>query len=134
MIIFFQNILFWKKCLAYIDCFGLFTKIKKVFGTSFWSTFSAYYCHENLPFYQMTKFKCQTYFLKISNNVFLNSCLDNWWHQNFIYIFSIIFSKHFSLYDINQYLPRWQQMKFSNISKPVAISFPVDLFFIHIVM
>ena len=62
MIIFFQNILFWKNCLAYIDCFGLFTKIKKVFGTSFWSTFSAYYCHENVPFYQMTKFKCQTYF------------------------------------------------------------------------
>ena len=46
--IFFQNILFSKELLACNGCFGLFTKIEKGPGTSFWWTFSAWFCHKNV--------------------------------------------------------------------------------------
>ena len=49
LIILFQNIIFVKEFLACSECFGLFTKIKKGCGTSFWYIFSAWFFHENVP-------------------------------------------------------------------------------------
>ena len=46
MIILFQNILFLKEFLACNGCFGLFSKIKKGSGTSFWCTFCAWFFHK----------------------------------------------------------------------------------------
>ena len=86
MIILFQNILLLKEFLACNGCFGLFTKIKKGSGTSFWCTFSAWFFHKNVPYlilYQWTKFQCHALFLSqdIKQNVLLNFYLDNWWHH-----------------------------------------------------
>ena len=77
-IILFQNILFLREFLACNGCFGLFTKIKKGSGTSFWCTFSVWFFHKNVPYlklYQWTKFQCQTFFPSqdIKPNVLLSS-------------------------------------------------------------
>ena len=64
MIIPFQNILFLQEFLACNGCFGLFTKIKKGSGTSFWCIFSAWFFHKNVPYlilYQWPKFQCHTF-------------------------------------------------------------------------
>ena len=45
MIILFQNILLLKYFLACNGCFGLFTKINRRSGTSFWCTFFAWFFH-----------------------------------------------------------------------------------------
>ena len=50
MIILFQNILFLKEFLARNHFFGLFTKVKKGSGSSLWSTFSAWFSNENVPY------------------------------------------------------------------------------------
>ena len=81
MIILFQNILFLKEFLACNGCFGLFSKIKKGSGASFWCTFSAWFFHKNVPYlilYQWTKFQCHNLLLSqdIKQNVLLNSYLD----------------------------------------------------------
>ena len=92
MIILFQNILFLKEFLACNGCFGLFTKIKKGSGTSFWCTFSAWFFHKNVPYlilYQWTKFQCHTLFLSqdIKQNMLLTSYLDKWWHHKLLRFF-----------------------------------------------
>ena len=52
--ILFQSILFLKEFLEYNGYFGLFTKIKKEPGTSFWCTFSAWLSHNMfLTFYSI---------------------------------------------------------------------------------
>ena len=86
MIILFQNVLFLKEWLFYLifdGCFGLFTKIKKGFGASFWSTFSVWFLHKifYVILYQLTKFQCHTFFpsQNIKQNMLLSSYLDNWW-------------------------------------------------------
>ena len=61
----FQNILFLKEFLACNVYFGLFSKIKKEWGTSFWNTFSAWSFHKNVPYlilYHWTNFQCHTLF------------------------------------------------------------------------
>ena len=50
MIILCQNTLFLKELLACNDCFGLYTKIRKGSGTTFWSIFSAWFFHQNVPY------------------------------------------------------------------------------------
>ena len=87
MIIPFQNILLLKEFLACNGCFGLFTKIKKGSGTSFWCTFFAWFFHRNVTYfilYQWTKFQCHTFFPSqdIKPNV-LSSYLDSWDVTNF---------------------------------------------------
>ena len=62
--------------------FGLFIKIKKGSGTSFWWAFSTWIFHKNalyLIFCQLTKFQCHTFFPSpdIEQNMLLNSYLDN---------------------------------------------------------
>ena len=84
LIILFQNILFLKEFLACNGCFGLFTKIKKGSGTSFWCTFSAWLFHKNVPYlilYQWTKFQFHIFFPSqdIKQHVLLSSYLDSWW-------------------------------------------------------
>ena len=86
MIILFQNILFLKEFCACNGCFGLFTKIKKGSGSSFWSTCSAWLFHKNIPYlilYQWKKSECHTFFssLDIKQNMLLSSYLDSWWHH-----------------------------------------------------
>ena len=76
----FQNILFLKEFLACKGCFGLFTKIKKGFGTSFWCTFSAWFFHKNVIYlilYQWPKFQHHTFFpfQDIKQNGLLSSYL-----------------------------------------------------------
>ena len=88
MIILFQNILFSKEFLACNGCFGLFSKIKKGSGASFWCTFSAWFFYKNVPYlilYQWTKFQCHNFFPSqdIKQNMLLCSSLDNWWHHKF---------------------------------------------------
>ena len=90
MIILFQNILFLKEFFACNGCFGLFTKIKKGSGTSFWCTFSAWIFHKNVPYlivYQWTKFECHIFFPSqdIKQNVLLTSYLNSWWRHRFIF-------------------------------------------------
>ena len=46
----FQNILFLKQLLAWNSCFGLFSKIKKWSGASFWCLFFAWFIHKNVPY------------------------------------------------------------------------------------
>ena len=73
--ILFQNIWFAEKFLTCNGCFGLFTKIKKGSGISFWCTFSARFFHTNalyLILHQMTK---------LQRHIFLTSYLDNWWRH-----------------------------------------------------
>ena len=81
---YFQKILFSKKFLACIFCFGLFTKIKRGLGL----VFSAYFLYT---------FSIKMFFIKyllvdqvlmsiflsqgIRWNGFLNSCLANWWRH-----------------------------------------------------
>ena len=63
---FWQFCPFWKEFLAWNGCFGLFSKIKKGSGTSFWCTFCAWFFHKNLLYlilYQWTTFQCHTSFL-----------------------------------------------------------------------
>ena len=65
MVILFQNILFLKEFTACSGCFGLFTKIKKGSGTSFWYIFSAWFSHKKIPYlilYLWTKFQLHTFF------------------------------------------------------------------------
>ena len=81
MIIPFQNILFLKEFLACNGCFGLFTKIKKGSGTSFWCTFSVWFFHKNVHYlmlYQWPKFQCHTFFSSqdIKQIVLLSSYLN----------------------------------------------------------
>ena len=59
--------------IACNGCFELFTKIKKESGTSFWSTFSAWFFHKNVPYYSINgqSFNAIPFFLlKISNKMF----------------------------------------------------------------
>ena len=52
--------------------FGLFTKIKKGSGISFWCTFSAWVLHTNAPYlmlYQLTKFQRHLFLQDIKQNV-----------------------------------------------------------------
>ena len=86
MIIFCQNTLFLKEFLVCNGCFGLSSKMKKGYGASFWSTFSAWFFHKNVPYlvlYQWTKFQCDTLFLfqDIKQNVLLTSYLCSWWRH-----------------------------------------------------
>ena len=46
-----QNNFFLKEFLACNCCFGLFSKIKKGSGASFWCTFSAWFFHKNVPYF-----------------------------------------------------------------------------------
>ena len=85
MIILFQNIPFLKEFPECNGCFGLFRKIKKGSGATFWCTFSAWFFYKNVPYwtlYQWTKFPCHTLFLShnIKQNVLCFS-LDRWWHN-----------------------------------------------------
>ena len=80
LIILFQKTLFLKEFLVCNGCFGLFSKIKKGSGASFWCTFSAWFFHKNVPYlilYQWTKFQCHTLFLSqyIKQNVFFDQPL-----------------------------------------------------------
>ena len=89
MIILFQNILFLKEFLACNGCFGLFSKIKKGSGASFWYTFSAWFFHKNvlcLILYQWAKFQCHTLFLSqdIKENMLLSFYLDRWWRHKLL--------------------------------------------------
>ena len=86
MIIFFENILFWKEFPACNGCFGLFTKIKKGSGTSFWCTFSVWFFHKNVSFLilcQWTQCQCHTFFPSqdIKQNVSLSSYLGICWRH-----------------------------------------------------
>ena len=96
MIILLQNILFLKELLACNGCFGLFTKIKKWSGTSFWWTFSAWFCHESIPYeiiYQLTKFQCHLFSSQdLKQNVLLSSYLYNWCYHKLWNPSSIILS------------------------------------------
>ena len=65
-------------------CFGLFTKIKKGSGISFWCTFSAWVFHTNAPYlilYQLTKFQRHIFLQDIKQNVLLSCYLHNWWRH-----------------------------------------------------
>ena len=55
---------FLKQLLARSGYFGLFSKIKKGSGTSFWCTFSAYFFHKNVSLILClcTKLHCHTFF------------------------------------------------------------------------
>ena len=79
----FQNVLFLKEFLACNGCFGLFTKIKKGSWTSFWCTFSPWFFHKIIPYYNLSMDKVSmSYFFPsqdIKQNVWLSSYLDNWW-------------------------------------------------------
>ena len=84
---FIHNILLLKEFLAFNGCFGLFIKIKKWSGTSFWSIYPALFCHKNVPYSilcQWTKFQRHTFFPSqvIKPNVLLSSYLDSWWCHN----------------------------------------------------
>ena len=88
MIILFQNILFWKEFLACNGCFGLFSKIIKGSGTSFWCAFSAWFSHKNVPYlilYKLTKFQYHTFFPSqdIKRIVLLSSYFYKWRRHNF---------------------------------------------------
>ena len=81
MIILFQNILLLKDFLAYNDCFGLFTKIKRGSGTSSWCTFSAWFFNKNvfyLILYQQAKLQCHTFFSFIR---YQTKCVKFWFSQ-----------------------------------------------------
>ena len=91
MIILFQHIFFKKEFLACNGCFGLFIKIKKGSGISFWCTFSACF-HKNVLYlilYIWTKFQCHTSFPSqdIKQNVidFLFRQLMTSWTLRFIF-------------------------------------------------
>ena len=82
------KISYFQKNFACNDCFGLFTKIKKGSGTSFWCTFSAWFFPKNVPhliLYQWPRFQCHTFFpaQNIKQNVLLISYLDSWWSLTF---------------------------------------------------
>ena len=67
-------------------CFGLFTKIKKESGISFWCTFSAWIFQTNAPYlivYQLIKFQRHIFLQDIKQNVLLSSYLRNWDVINF---------------------------------------------------
>ena len=73
-------------CMQWL--FGLFSKIKKGSGTSFWCTFSAWPFLKNvlhLILYQRTTFQCHNSFLSqhIKHNVLFSSYLDSWWRHKF---------------------------------------------------
>ena len=82
--ILFRNILFSKEFLACNSSFGLFTKIKKGPGTSFWCTFSASFFHKNIlclirSILSIDKIQCRTFFSSqdIKQNVSSSSYLGN---------------------------------------------------------
>ena len=65
-------------------CFGLFTKIKKGSGISFWCTFSVWVFHTNAPYlilYQLTKFQRHIFLQDIKRNVLLSSYWHIWWRH-----------------------------------------------------
>ena len=82
--ILFQNILFLREFLACNGYFGLFNKIKKGAGTSFWFTSSEWLFHKNAPClipYQWAKFQCHIFFPSqdIKPDVWSSSYFDSWW-------------------------------------------------------
>ena len=85
MIVLFQNIFMSQEFLTCIGCFGLFIKMNRGSGTTFWCTFSAYFFLKNfliLSSINWPSFNIRPFFLlKISNNEFLNSCLANRWRH-----------------------------------------------------
>ena len=104
MIIPFRNILFLKKVLASNGCFGLFTKIKKGSGTSFWCTFSAWFFHKNVSYlilYQWKKFQYHTFFHSqdIKPNVLFSSYLDSSWCH--------VISSWYSWFIFDEALKQW---------------------------
>ena len=91
MIIHSQNILFLKEFLASNAYFGIFNKIKKGSGASFWCTFYAWFFHKIVSYlilFQWTKFKCHTLirFQDIKQNVLLSSYLFSWWRHKFFFL------------------------------------------------
>ena len=90
MIILFQNISFLKEFLDCNGCFGLFSKMKKASGASFWCTFSVWSFYKKyLILYQLTKFQCHTLFLSqdVKQNVLLSFYLDRWWRHKLFKFF-----------------------------------------------
>ena len=76
----FQNILFLRSFLVCNGRFGLFSKIKKGSGASFWCIFIEWFFHKSvscLILYEWTKFQCHTLFLSqdIKQVVLLSSYL-----------------------------------------------------------
>ena len=76
----FQNILFLKGFLVYNGRFGLFSKIKKGSGASFWCIFIEWFFHKSVSYlilYEWTKFQCHTLFVSqdIKQVVLLSSYL-----------------------------------------------------------
>ena len=55
---------YFQKSNTCIDCFGLFTKLKKAYGTRFYCRFSAYLLHKNVS-YQILKYIKPTFLLKV---------------------------------------------------------------------
>ena len=55
---------YFQKTNKCIDCFGLFTKLKKAHGTRFYCRFSAYLLHKNVS-YQILKYIRPTFLLKV---------------------------------------------------------------------
>ena len=55
---------YFQKTNKCIDCFGLFTKLKKAYGTRFYCRFSAYLLHKNVS-YQILKYIRPTFLLKV---------------------------------------------------------------------
>ena len=88
----FQNILFLKEFLVHNVCFGLFSKIKKESGTSFWCICSAWFFHKNVPYlilYHWKKFQCHTLFPSqdMKQNTLLSSYLDCCWRHKLLRFF-----------------------------------------------
>ena len=76
----FQNILFLRSFLVCNGRFGLFSKIKKGSGASFWSIFIEWFFHKSVSYlilYEWTKFQCHTLFVSqdIKQVVLLSSYL-----------------------------------------------------------
>ena len=67
-------------------CFGLFTKIIKRSGTSFWCTFSTWFFPQKCSLFDTTSMdKVSMSYLfpsqDIKQNVLLSSCSENWWRH-----------------------------------------------------
>ena len=79
--------LIFKKIFACYECFGLFIKIKKEYGTSFWCTFSAWFFKKKCSLFNTLSMDkvCHTFFPSddIKQNLLL-SYFDNWWHHKLL--------------------------------------------------
>ena len=100
MIILFQNILLLKAFFACNGCFGLFTKIKRGFGTNFWWKFPAWFFPKNvfyLILYQQAKFQCHTSFPSqdIKQNVLIK------------FLFSPLMMSQTIRFMLGQHLKQW---------------------------